>query len=90
MRKKLIFMMCILGCFLLPGSCTVADQNRTDRAAIYTEKMDMAFSEAEIYDMSNGKKVLVVPFEDLVEGNNCKLNSMLRRKPRLKVVLYIH
>lgn len=85
MRKKLLVIMTIIGCFLLPGSCSIAPRMQFPQVSSQSFISGNTWS-AEFYDKSSGRLILKTSGH---KDTQKALDDMVQKNKHLKVVLYI-
>ena len=77
--------MTIIGCFLLPGSCSLAPGKNIPQASVSTFAESHAWS-AEFYDPGSGR--LIMKTKGHTDTQHA-IDEMVQKRQHLKVVLYI-
>ena len=85
MRKRLLLIMTIIGCFLLPGSCSLAPGMNIPQASAATLTERNAWS-AEFYDQYSGRLIKKTKGH---KDTQHAIDEMVQKRQHLKVVLYI-
>lgn len=84
MRKRLLVFMTIIGCFLLPGSCSIAPGVKFPQVSASALTREDKWS-AEFYDDLSGRLILRTSGRPDTEA---AIEEMVQKNKHLKVVLY--